>query len=96
MSVHSANPKSFGYLIDLLHIRAIFHLSVVTFRHSSMRSFLPAFHSDLFLLAASARFTDMSACAFSSVLYHTMQAFSEHCFLAMLFCLVSTNDFTTI
>ena len=40
------NPKSFGYLIDLLHIRAIFHFRLQSSGISACDLF-PAFHSDL-------------------------------------------------
>ena len=83
MSAHSANPKSFGYLIDLLHIRAIFHLSVAHFLSAIQ-------HAIIFQ-----HFTAILIFACSALLYHTLQAFSERSFLAMLFWLGfdDLNDF---
>jgi hypothetical protein len=83
MSAHSANPKSFGYLIDLLHIRAIFS----------------SFGSRLLGISACdhffQHFTAILIFACSALLYHTLQAFSERSFLAMLFWLGfdDLNDF---
>ena len=77
------DPKSFGYLIDLLNTfgRFLPSFGYSLLGISACDRFLPAFDSGLVLLAVH-----FHCMCLSSFLYHTLQAFSEHAGSSDAFC----------